>query len=170
MSQPVLLDYFQELPQQREGESPRSFGRRWRAGLEKFSRHVGGRYNEATLERLLRSSAVDVRRAAALALGMCGTMAINKPLARLLHDEDTGVRHLAGEALWSLWFRAGAAEAKACGFLAAENVRAARTASSADERSQIELHRLDRARQVGHAQDRGIVVTTHVGEYFSIRR
>jgi tetratricopeptide (TPR) repeat protein len=37
---------------------------------------------------------------------MCGSMRVNRSLAAMLHDEDEGVRRLAHDALWSVWFRA----------------------------------------------------------------
>jgi len=41
-----------------------------------------------------------------LALGMLGSMNVNEALADMLHDEDPNVRQFAGDALWTIWFRA----------------------------------------------------------------
>lgn len=54
---------------------------------------------------LLESRNVDVRRAAALALGMVGDRSLVGALARRLHDEDEQVHEMAEHALWSIWFR-----------------------------------------------------------------
>src|SRR5437870_16528 len=103
---PLLLDYYKELPERQEEDNPSVWVQRCRVSLRKFKRAVEGRYCEATLERLLGFPAPEVRQAAVLALGLSGTMAVNKPLAARLHDHDPTVRALAGDALWSVWFRA----------------------------------------------------------------
>lgn len=106
MSQPLLLEYFQALPQRRDNETKASWLKRYQAGLRRFHQQTGGRYYQGTLERLLNHQQAEVRQAAALALGLLGTMQANEILADRLHDEDTGVRHYAEEALWAIWFRA----------------------------------------------------------------
>jgi len=110
VSQPILVDYFQEIPDRKDGENPRRWAQRFQSGLEKFKIAVKERYSEGTLERLLSSSSAQVRQAATLALGMNGSWSVNKPLAGMLHDEHTLVRQVASDALWSLWFRASTPE------------------------------------------------------------
>jgi len=95
MSTPLLLEYYNQLPE-----------RRLRHGLDKFKHAAEKRYTEGTLLRLLYATSGPVRQAAVLALGMIGSMKVNKPLAAMLHDRDQVVRQLAAEGLWSLWFRA----------------------------------------------------------------
>jgi tetratricopeptide (TPR) repeat protein len=102
----LLIDYYQELPQPQAGENPKVWAARMQRGLEKFQEQIKVRYTEATLQRLLDCPAAEGRRAAALALGLLGSMSSNAALAALLHDEDRVVRRLAADALWSLWFRA----------------------------------------------------------------
>ena len=106
MGTALLVDFYNELPQP-QGEDARTWETRRRAGLEQFKEKVAGRYTEGTLHRLLATAPdVATRRAVALALGMVGTMrASNALVAELLHDRDRGVRHLATDALWALWFR-----------------------------------------------------------------
>jgi tetratricopeptide (TPR) repeat protein len=105
VSQPVLIEYFQQIPDRIEGENPRRWAQRFQEGLEKFKLGVKERYSAGTLERLLSSSSAQVRQAATLALGMIGTWESNKPLAGMLHDEHMLVRQVASDSLWSLWFR-----------------------------------------------------------------
>jgi len=104
--QPLLLDYFNDLPDRKAGDSSRQAAHRIRRGLNRFKKAVEGRYNEASLERLLFCPSPEVRQAAVLALGLTGTMKMNPYLAYRLHDEDPIVSELAADALWSVWFRA----------------------------------------------------------------
>jgi len=105
VSTALLVEYYEELPDPREGH-PHVREAAFRKGLAKFKQKVASRYMEGTLHRLLESSDPTVRRASTLALGEVGTMkASNALLARRLHDEDRGVRQLAAEALWSVWLR-----------------------------------------------------------------
>src|SRR5262245_9478453 len=108
MAMSLLLEYFRELPRRRENESAVAWERRFRAGLRRFQKTVGGRYTEGTLQRLLTSDSTELRQAAVLALGLCGTMSSNRALALMLRDEDDTVKQCADDALWSLWFRADA--------------------------------------------------------------
>jgi tetratricopeptide (TPR) repeat protein len=108
--EPLLLQYYQLLPAA-GGDGQQADGtREYRKGLSRFKRSVQARYNEATLQRLLRWQGTEVRQAAVLALGLVGTMKVNPNLAACLHDDDRAVRRLAGEAMWSIWFRADAPE------------------------------------------------------------
>jgi tetratricopeptide (TPR) repeat protein len=104
--EPLLLQYYQLLPGPRADGRPIEGTREFRKGLTRFKRAVQARYNESTLQRLLRWDIAEVRQAAVLALGLVGTMKVNTNLAGCLHDDDGTVRRLASDALWSLWFRA----------------------------------------------------------------
>jgi tetratricopeptide (TPR) repeat protein len=108
----ILVEYYDELPH-RGGRSEKgkvSVARMKRA-LDSYRRKVIGRYNEGTLQRLLHSPCERTRRAAVLALGLCGTMESNPHLARMLHDDDHAVRQMTTDALWNLWFRGAGDEA-----------------------------------------------------------
>ena len=107
---PLLLQYYQLLPGSRADGHEADTTREFRKGLSRFKRAITARYNEATLQRLLRWQGPEVRQAAVLALGLVGTIKMNPNLAACLHDDDPTVRRLAGEALWSIWFRADTPE------------------------------------------------------------
>ncbi|MBL8800155.1 MAG: tetratricopeptide repeat protein [Planctomycetia bacterium] len=102
----LLVEYYQRLPERRPSESPKSWAVRLQEGLEDFKKLATARYSEGTFERMLTHPNVDARRAAVLAMGLAGTMTVNKAVAACLHDGDNQVRQLAGDALWSMWFRA----------------------------------------------------------------
>jgi tetratricopeptide (TPR) repeat protein len=106
VSNALLVEYYNELPEPQD-DDPKSWETRLRNGLEKFRKRVEARYMEGTLHRILRISDTATKRAAVLALGLTGTMKeSNKIVAGMLRDPDRGVRQLAADALWSLWFRA----------------------------------------------------------------
>lgn len=106
MGSALIVEYYDDLPEH-QGGNPRAWENRIRKALEKFTQQVNARYMEGTLHRLLASSDAKTRRATVLALGLVGTMkASNAALAGALRDEDRGVRQLAADALWALWFRA----------------------------------------------------------------
>lgn len=81
--------------------------------LEAFRRNVEARYTEGTLGRLLQSGKPEARRASVLALGLIGSFASNRAVGEALKDRDPIVRNQASQALWSIWFRAGAPEQNA---------------------------------------------------------
>ena len=108
MVQPLILQYYQLLPERRFEEEPADWPRRFRNALLKFKRSVEARYLESTLERLLCAPDGEVRQAALLAVGMTGTMNVNATVAKCLHDEDPTARQLAADALWSIWQRGDA--------------------------------------------------------------
>jgi len=108
--QPLIVQYYQLLPEHRLEEEPGEWPRQFQKSLLKFKRSVEARYNEATLERLLHAQHPEVRQAAILALGMIGTMQINISLAKSLHDEDPTARLLTEQALRSIWLRADSPE------------------------------------------------------------
>ena len=108
--QPLLLQYYQLLPEHRLEDEPTDWPRLFRKALAKFRRCVEARYIESTLERLLHSHNPEVRQAAVLALGLTGSYQVNNAVAKCLRDEDPTARQLASDALWSIWQRADAAE------------------------------------------------------------
>ena len=110
MRQPLILNFFSLLPDQPADANPAIWAETYRKALQKYQRAVEARYNEATLERILHAADPQSRRAAALALGLIGTLHVNLSLASRLHDEDAGVCDLAADALWSIWFRADSEE------------------------------------------------------------
>lgn len=61
--------------------------------------------------RLLRRPEDDVRRVAAVALGLVGDMSCTPALTRALRDQDEQVNQMAEHGLWSVWFRSGRPEA-----------------------------------------------------------
>lgn len=105
MSTPLLLEFFNQLPDRRASEGAEG-GKALQKALATFKKRVAERYNEGTLLRVLGSTDPRTRRAALLALGLLGSMEINAALAARLHDEDADVCRAAADALWSLWFRA----------------------------------------------------------------
>jgi tetratricopeptide (TPR) repeat protein len=104
--QPLILQYYQLLPEYRAEEEPAEWPRQFRKALAKYKRAIEARYFEATLERLLSAQDAEVRQAAVLALGLTGSYQMNAPVAKCLHDEDATVRQLTVNALWSIWRRA----------------------------------------------------------------
>jgi tetratricopeptide (TPR) repeat protein len=108
--EPLILQYYRLLPGQNDDVRPAEHKREFRRGLSRFKRSIEARYNEATLQQLLRWQGAEVRQAAVLGLGLVGSMKSNSNLAAGLHDEDTTVRQLASEAMWSIWFRADSPE------------------------------------------------------------
>jgi tetratricopeptide (TPR) repeat protein len=134
MPKPYLIELFDRCPplQDRNDEDL------WAAGVQeamrKFRSGVREKYTEGTLQRLLISNDVKTRRAAALALGLIGTMESNPVLAAALHDCDTMVKLSAADALWELWFRSGTPE---------QNRRLRQAAGESDSRlARIELDEL----------------------------
>jgi tetratricopeptide (TPR) repeat protein len=106
----LLVEYYNDLPEPQEND-PKGWETRLRNGLEKFKKQVETRYSEGTLHRLLHSNDGQTRRAAVLALGLTGSIKrSNAILAGMLQDSDRGVRQLASDALWALWFRADSQE------------------------------------------------------------
>ncbi len=105
MSEPLILTFYRKLPQ----PGPLEDDDLWTAGMQEalreFRQSIKNNYGEATLERLLRHSDVQVRQAAVLALGIIGTIASNSGIAESLKDDDGLVRRFAHDALWEIWFR-----------------------------------------------------------------
>jgi tetratricopeptide (TPR) repeat protein len=109
VSAPLLVEYFRELPELREGDDPREWAARMEKAIQAFQKKVAARYTEGTLQRLLGCPDAAVRRAAVLGLGQVGSMQSNQALAGRLHDEDPEVWQLASDALWAVWFRGDSA-------------------------------------------------------------
>src|SRR5439155_21275349 len=105
LREPLLLQFYTDLPDRRVGDSSRQAAFRIRRGLSRFKKEVETRYHEATLAHLVISHDSEVRQAAVLALGLTGSMNVNPLLAARLHDEDAVVSELAADAMWSVWFR-----------------------------------------------------------------
>ena len=110
MVQPLILQYYQLLPEHRPEEEPADWPRQFRKALARFKRSVEARYNGATLERLLYSHDPEVRQATILALGLIGSIRVNAAVAKCLRDEDPTARQLASDALWAIWQRADTPE------------------------------------------------------------
>ena len=110
MVQPLILQYFQLLPDHHPDKAPAEWPRLFRKALAKFKRSVEARYLESTLERLLGSHDPEVRQAAILALGLTGSVQVNGAIAKCLRDEDPTARQLAADGLWSIWQRADSPE------------------------------------------------------------
>ncbi|MDD3468733.1 MAG: hypothetical protein PHE53_01990 [Thermoguttaceae bacterium] len=84
----------------------------WRRFCQDWDRQafrdvIGTRYELGTLMRLLSFDDVEVRRAAAFAIGELGDYSVNNYLAQALHDPDQGVCNLAEIGLRQIWFREG---------------------------------------------------------------
>ncbi|OWK35865.1 tetratricopeptide repeat protein [Fimbriiglobus ruber] len=107
MSAPLLVEFYLKLPQPQIGDDPDLLQAGMRESMNAFRDAVGAKYTEGTLQRLLTSSETSIRRAAALATGLIGTMRSNPHLSGVLRDTDTLVRKFAVESLWEIWFRGG---------------------------------------------------------------
>jgi len=68
---------------------------------------VRSRWLPPQLCPLVQSPEPDVRRVAALVLGMVGDRRVTDCLARALRDPDETVHQMAEHARWSIWFRSG---------------------------------------------------------------
>jgi len=77
----------------------------------KLARVTRVRWRPNQLCQLTRHPQVDVRRVAALTVGLIGDMRCTPCLTRALRDEDEQVNQMAEHGLWSIWFRAGRTDA-----------------------------------------------------------
>jgi tetratricopeptide (TPR) repeat protein len=107
---PFLVECYNKLPQPQHGDDPDLLQAGMLEGMRDFRNAVQAKYTEGTLQRLLTSPQTQLRRAAALALGLLGSMQSNPMLAKALRDDDTLVRKFATDSLWEIWFRAGTHE------------------------------------------------------------
>jgi len=64
-------------------------------------------WKPAQIVALLKTPYGDVRKVAALALGLVGGTCCLGPLTEQLKDSDPVVHEMAEHALWSIWFRSG---------------------------------------------------------------
>ncbi len=103
----LLVEFYNQIPEASEGEDRKKWERKYQHALNDYKDMLQTRYTEGTLQRLVQHGNERGRRAAALALGLVGTMASNFMLAERLHDEDILVRQLACDALWRIWLQAG---------------------------------------------------------------
>ena len=69
------------------------------------------RWRPGKVCRLLRDGDNDVRRVAAVTLGLIGDMQSVPSLTRALRDQDEQVNQMAEHGLWSIWFRSGDSKA-----------------------------------------------------------
>lgn len=105
MSHPLLVEAYLKLPQPQSGDDPDLLEAGMQDAMRAFRDEVRAKYTEGTLQRLLQAAPESVRRAAALALGLVGTMRSNQRLAAALRDPDRLVRKFAADSLWEIWFR-----------------------------------------------------------------
>ena len=110
MVQPLILQYYQLLPEHRFEEEPADWPRQFRKALAKFNRSVEARYYESTLERLALFAPSRCPPGRGPGAGLARLDPVNAAVAQRLHDEDPTVRQLAADALWSIWYRADAPE------------------------------------------------------------
>ncbi|MEM9881535.1 MAG: tetratricopeptide repeat protein [Planctomycetota bacterium] len=82
-----------------------------RGDAEALSRTVRERWEPQQLCPLLRHADDEVRRAAAVTLGMVGGRSVVGCLVRCLSDPSEQVHRDAEDALWSVWFRNSGVEA-----------------------------------------------------------
>ncbi|HTU18206.1 MAG TPA: tetratricopeptide repeat protein [Gemmataceae bacterium] len=102
MSNSLLLEYYQQIPEGRSDAKPKVTRKE---AIEVFKHRIAERYSEGTLLRLLENGDNLSRRAALLALGLLGTMNACAGIAARLHDEDRETTQIAADTLWTLWFR-----------------------------------------------------------------
>ncbi|MCE9565234.1 MAG: tetratricopeptide repeat protein [Planctomycetes bacterium] len=110
MSASLLVEMFDRVPELQPGDDEDLWAAGVHDAMRDFRNGVRKRYTEGTLQRMLLSPDVKTRRAAALALGLLGTMDSNPIVAASLADHDFLVQKFAADALWELWFRAGTAD------------------------------------------------------------
>jgi tetratricopeptide (TPR) repeat protein len=103
----MLVDLFARLPELRPDDDEDLWAAGVQDAMRDFRAAVRERYTEGTLQRILAGAEMKARRAAALALGLVGTMDSNPVVAAALHDPDSVVQRFAADALWELWFRGG---------------------------------------------------------------
>jgi tetratricopeptide (TPR) repeat protein len=105
-----LLKFFDRLPELRPGDDEELWAAGVQKGMRAFRAGVRKRYTEGTLQRILATGEARARRAAALALGLVGTIDSNAATALALRDTDPLVQRFAADALWEIWFRGGTPE------------------------------------------------------------
>ena len=61
--------------------------------------------------QILEKGELNVRRIAAIALGLVGDQSVEEYLFKALHDEDHQVNKMAEHGLWAIWFKRGKSHA-----------------------------------------------------------
>lgn len=133
MSTSLLVEMFDRLPELRPGDDEDLWAAGAQEALREFRKSVQARYTEGTLQRILAASELKPRRAAALALGLVGSMESNPVVAVALRDGDTLVQRFAADALWELWFRGGTVDQNFRLREAAKNPDAAKARAELDD-------------------------------------
>jgi tetratricopeptide (TPR) repeat protein len=77
---------------------------------QQIRQEVQRHYSARHLERLLASGDVEIRRAAAIGIGLVGDAQSQSPVAAALHDPDPEVCRRAETASWQIWARLSNAE------------------------------------------------------------
>ena len=72
---------------------------------EQLAQLVRVRWTERQVAQLLKRPETDVRRVAAVALGLIGELRSAPALTRALKDSDRQVNQMAEHGLWAIWFR-----------------------------------------------------------------
>ena len=111
-----------------------------RGNATELARAVNARWKQCQLCELLEHPQADVRRVAAITLGLIGGRGVIDCLAQALHDTDRQVNDMAEHGLWSIWFRL-------CSDAAAEPFQAGLDHIEA-ERYQPAIEAFDRAQQL----------------------
>ena len=82
-----------------------------RGDAERLARLVQSRWRPSQIRRLVDHPHAHVRCAAAVVLGLVGSMPDAPCLTHALRDREPQMVKMAEDALWSIWFRAGNADA-----------------------------------------------------------
>jgi len=69
------------------------------------------RWKTGQVARLIEDQNTDVRRVAAVVLGLVGDLDCIPNLTSALHDSDSQVNRMAEHSLWAIWFKASKPEA-----------------------------------------------------------
>lgn len=77
------------------------------ADAARLARDVAQHWTPAQISSLLVHDEPDLRRVAAVVLGLVGDRSVIGALAKALHDADEQVNQMAEHGLWSIWFRTG---------------------------------------------------------------
>lgn len=91
---------------------PQKFLEVVRPGLEqadaaKLASDVAAHWTCSQVRHFLKEGEPDIRRIAAVVLGLVGDAKAVSALALALHDRDEQVNQMAEHGLWSIWFRSG---------------------------------------------------------------
>ncbi len=78
---------------------------------DRVARIVRAHWSPRDLSAFMTSDDVEVRRVAAVCLGLTGTLMDSVRLVRALRDPDPQVNQMAEHGLWSIWLRGGSSKA-----------------------------------------------------------